>query len=302
MGDRRGFALAAALLVLALLSVLGTAGIESASLETQLSARDRDAGQARCVAEAALEEARSLAARGWGKIAPSGANQVRVITRSPPGLPWSDGRYVGFTLVDQAGSTFRVDSHTDGPNPTIHLIGGTPASGRFLLVRPGFSGSWQSGKLVVPDDVWALSSAVDTWTGWTLWNGAGEARVVSGSDTRFQVGLPGEVRLTLPSDPGAGPFTLSLHPWLRALAAGRTALPGDYDAPATPERWLRVFEDGGAILGAASVTASWCNAGQYRGTYRLTSAASAGRSASRSFLRIYRAGRPDQQVRDWSVQ
>ncbi|MBI5443264.1 MAG: hypothetical protein HY900_18875 [Deltaproteobacteria bacterium] len=302
MGNRRGFALAAAMMVLAVISVMGTAGIESATLEIQLSARDRDARQALCVAQAALEEARSYASRGWGKIVPSGINQVRVASLSPPGLPWSDNRYAGFTLVDQSGSSFTVVSHTDSPSPTIHVSGGTPAEGRFLLLRSGFLGTWQGGSLAVVDDGWALASSVDTWAGWLLWNGAGRAWRVTGSRTRFEVGKPGQVLLGLSSDPGPGPYVLSLHPWLSALASGKASLAGDFDSPRTPERWDRAFTADGITLGSASITATWSVSGQYADTYRLSTVATAGRSSCRASFRVYRPGRTDQQVRDWTVE
>ena len=57
MDSRRGFALAIALMILALLSVLGAAAVESLSIETRISAHDRDARAALYLAEAALGEA-----------------------------------------------------------------------------------------------------------------------------------------------------------------------------------------------------------------------------------------------------
>jgi type II secretory pathway pseudopilin PulG len=302
MGDRKGFALAATLMVLAVISLLGTVSLQSAAVETQLSARDRDARQALCVAQAGLEEARSCASRGWGKIKPAGSHGVTVVTPPPPGLSWSDGRYAGFTLIDEAGAAYPVAAHTDAPSPTIRLDGGTPVEGRFFLVRSGFPGTWSSGRLAVADDRWALASGVDTWAGWLLWNGAGEPRVVAGSDTHFPVGAPGEVRLRLASDPGPGPYTLSLHPWLAALASRKSSLPGDFDAPGTPDRWDRVFTAGGKTEGCASVTGTWSATGAYAGTYQLTAVATVGRISSRASLRVYRPGRPDQRVGDWVLR
>jgi type II secretory pathway pseudopilin PulG len=299
--EYRGFALVAVMMILAILSVLGVAGIQSAVVETQISARDRDARQALFVAQSALEEARSTAARGWGRIEVVSTGTVRVATPSPPGLSWSAERYRGFTLVDQNGASFTVTTHTADANPTLHVTPGTPAAGSFVLLRSDFSGAWNGSRLVVVDDAWALaSSAVSSpWAGWLLWNAAGEAKVVSASTTNFPVGLPAEVRLALSSDPGPGPYVLSQNPWLRALASGTSCLPGDQDAPGTPECWNRDFSADATLLGSAWVTTRWLTASS---SYRLTSVATAGLSRGEVSLRVHRAGRADQQARDWAIR
>ncbi len=129
-----GFALAAAMMVLALLSILAMAAVQSTSLEVQISARDRDARAALYAAEAGLEEARYYAARGWGKLVPATPpalpNQasVTVDTALPPALSWGTDLYAGFTLVDARGQGFAVVANSDAPSPriTVAAPGGSP--------------------------------------------------------------------------------------------------------------------------------------------------------------------------------
>ena len=303
MGNRRGFALVAAMMILALLSILGVAAIQSATLETQISARDRDARLALYLAQSALEEARYYAARGWGKVEAYGTGQVRVATPSLPGLDWSDSRYQACLLQDSQGERFPVASYTTGANPVLTVTGGTPAPGRFLLFRDSFTGTWSGSRLDVADAGWAAVSGVNTWAGWTLWDTGTtppSRYKVASSDTTL---APAAVRLTMSTAPTSptGPFLLSLNPWVSALVAG-SALPGDADT-STASAWDRVFySDTGAELGRGSVTARLITSGAYKGAHELEAAGRVDASQREATLHVYFAGLPDQRIRDWEVR
>ncbi len=301
---RNGFALAAAMMVLALLSVLGAAAIQSTTLEVKISAHDRDARTALYVAQAALEEARYYAARSWGKVsAPTlvtpGTATVSVTTPLAPGLAWGSGLYAGFTLVDRLGTRYPVldNGGTASPSLLLDTAGRPdPAAGPFVLVReiPPANTTWDGARLVVADTPWATVSSVDTWAGWTLWNGDGDAFPVSASAVDL-VATPAEVELSVPADPSPGPYTLTINPWVAALAGG-LALPGDADAD--PAAWDRTFSDaGGAPLGTASVTA----VSTAPGAYRITATGTTGTDWGRVEMQVKRAGWRSQTVGDWKV-
>jgi type II secretory pathway pseudopilin PulG len=300
MGNCRGFALAAAMMVLALLSILEVAAIQSTTLEVQISGRDRDSRLALYLAQSALEEARYYAARGWGKLGPA----ATVSTPSPPGLAWDGNRYKGFTLLDSQGDTFTVQSHTSGANPLLAMEAGTPAPGRFLLhkVITG-STSWSGNQLTVDDSGWTDVSGADTWIGWLLWDEAGKLYEVTHSGTT-PPGAPTRVVLTVSPSPSplpSGPYVLSRNPWLSALAAG-TAPAGDADS-ASPNTWDRVFfSASGQEIGTGRVTARLLRTGAYAGTYELAAAGEAGMSRREAALHVFQAGRPSQRVRDWKVR
>jgi type II secretory pathway pseudopilin PulG len=318
MESDRGFALAASLAVLALLSVLGAAAIQSTTLEVQISARDRDARSALYIAESALEEARYYAARGWGKITFSGVwvagsiADVTVATPLPPAsiLPWSANLYTGFRLYDSTGADFPVVGNTDTLPYRITIDSspnGEPSPGRFVLVReipspsvtPPETTSVSSNVLTVAG--WApasaLASGTDTWRGWTLWDSNGQPLQVEASTSDA---VSGVVTLAVPAGqtPGPGPYTLSINPWLAALT-GNSAPAGDAD-PSTPAAWDRTFTDNATpsnTLGSAGVTAQWVNPGEYR----MTSVGRTGMSSRKVSLLVHRGGRPDQRVGDWKV-
>lgn len=292
------------MMVLALLSILGMAAVQSTSLEVQISARDRDARAALYAAEAGLEEARYYAARGWGKIAPATPpalpNQanVAVTTALPPGLPWATDFYVGFTLVDSPGQSFPIVANGDALSPilTVSTAGGLgPAAGRFTVLRAIPSGAWDGVHLGVADGAWASTSGADTWRGWTLWDAGGTAHDVLGSSVTALTAPP-SVLLRLASAPGAGPYTLSVNPWLSALAAGQA--PAGDDAPGTAGVWDRALDDGaGHTLGTAALTARRTAAGVFE-VRSLGRAETAAREVS---LVVRRAGLANQQVGTWRV-
>ncbi len=318
MARERGFALAAALAVLALLSALGAAALQSTTLEVQISAHDRDGRGALCVATAALEEAGHFAARGWGTLRPRGAAfpleaELTSAWANPPGFSWSGQRFAGLTLVDEAGGEFRLTGHSgDGATPVILAVAaGTPASGRFTVERPPFAGTWTAPEVVVADGAavpdlaaWAVTAQANpnAFRHWLLWDLAtGRSFKVQGSS-----GNPAgpEVRLRLTAGlavpPAGTAFRLSYHPWLEALAGGSGA-PGD-EEPGTPSTWDRGF----APLGQGSVTARRVTSGAYRDTFELLARGvvlSGGRPMTRTAAaRVYRPGRSDQRVGDWSVR
>lgn len=292
MQPKNGFALAAAMMVLALLSVLGVAAIESTTLEVKISAHDRDARAALYVAEAALEEARYYTARGWGMIRPYSPEQVEVTTAMPAGFSW-DG-LAGFTLVDEGGVSYPIASVAGSPTLITMAPGsGDPKPGRFVIYRPIPPATWNAPYLDVNEPAWVPTSA--DYTGWLLWNGDGNSYKVQGTST---TGTDVRLRLST-SDPGPGPYALSLNPWLGALESG-TAPPEDART-ATPA-WDREF----GAMGRAEVNADRTTSGNYRGTYLLTSRGFvelAGVTLEReATLRVYGAGRPDQRVGDWTVR
>lgn len=302
MRTKGGFALAAAMMVLALLSVLGIAAVQSTTLEVQISAHDRDARAALYVAEAALEEARYYAARGWGKIEPGLPSQVRVATPTAgPADLWDGNRYAGFSLVDAAGATYLVQSHTDGPNAVVTVAAGDPASGRFVVYRgipnaADLAVTWDGGssELRIQNATWAVGTSAGRWDGWVLWNANGQGFPVLNSGWS---GPPETVWLELSGDPAPGPFRLALNPWVAALAAGQRP-PGDGNG-ATPA-WDRTFLDaGGNPAGSASVAGTNLGPGRYQ-LFSTGVAALQGRRAVS--LMVTRAGLPEQRLGDWKVE
>ncbi len=310
MKPNGGFALAAAMMVLALLSVLAIAATQSTTLETQISAHDRDARAALYVAEAALEEARYYTARGWGKIESHLSNQVHV--RTPLSGPvdfWQDNRYAGFALVDAAGAEYEIQEHTDVADPVITLVTGDPARGRFLIYRAiptptDLAVTWDgTSRLEVQNAAWAAATAPDRWNGWVLWNAAGEGLLVS--DSGVSLG-PDTVWLELPADPGAGPYRLALNPWVTALAAGQKP-PGDGDT--TTAAWDRSFTDaGGNPAGSAAVEATELtdpdghHSGYHLVSYGLVSTSPLHNAQRAVSLTVGRDGLPEQRIGDWKVE
>ncbi|GAB4280448.1 MAG: hypothetical protein Kow0092_36070 [Deferrisomatales bacterium] len=294
--SREGFALAASILFLALLSVLGAAAIQSTTLETKISAHDRDARLALYLAEAALEEARYYAARGWGKIAPPASwapgtpYWVEVTTPLPDDgslVPTAADAYRHFLLADRTGQTFNV-LHSAGPSgasPSMRLElqvspgGPFPEAGRFTLLGRiavgGFGptvnrrGQWEpSGaspgtlRVLDADDTWynvCAASGLD-WTGWTLWDNGGEVWAVSATSCAPSYV---DLQLTPIAGPAGAPPTLPAqlvrNPWLTWLAAATAAAPGDDDA-STADVWDRVYREGAGetarVIGRALVSAT----------------------------------------------
>lgn len=297
-----GFALAAAMMVLALLSVLAIAATQSTTLETQISAHDRDARAALYVAEGALEEARYYAARGWGKIESWVPGQVRVTTPiAGPADLWDSSRYAGFTLVDATGVSYTIASHTNGPNAVVTLVAGDPAPGRFVVLRdiPDTTDplvTWDAGtqELKVEDATWAVGTVAHRWNGWVLWNVGNQGFKVEDSNA---TAAPDTVWLRLSGDPGAGPYRLALNPWVDALAKGQHP-PGDGDA--TTAGWDRAFVDaGGNPAGQATVVATEQVA---PGSYELFSTGELEKGHRAVSLTVIRAGLPDQRLGDWKVE
>ncbi len=299
-----GFALAASLMILALLSVLATAAIQSTTLEVKISAHDRDARVAVALAEAALEEARYYAARIWGRLgtpAPTTPTEADVPVESslPPGTPWETDLYRGFTLYDRTGRGFPVNANNAdaaAPSLTVAVSDGVlPSEGRFSLVREIPAADVTGTRVSVPDTSWALVSSRDTWEGWVLWDADGNAYDVVASDTDFGT-TPARVVLDLSAEPGPLPYRLSRNPWLGALASGE-APEGDAD-PGSAETWDRAFSvSSGNPLGSAAVRAQAVEPG----VFRLVSTGAAGTGRGRAECRILRAGLPEQRLADWKV-
>jgi len=302
MKPNAGFALAAAMMVLALLSVLAIASTQSTTLETQISAHDRDARAALYVAEGALEEARYYAARGWGKMTGWLPNQVQVATPTAgPADFWDGNRYAGFTLVDATGASFGISSHSDGPNAVVTLVAGDPAPGRFVVLRdiPDTTDptvTWDAGaqQLLVEDATWAAGTAAGRWDRWVLWNAANQGFTVRDSGSTV---APDTVWLQLSAAPGAGPYRLALNPWVDALATGQHP-PGDGDT--TTAGWDRTFLDaGGSPAGQATVEAAALVAA---GRYELFSKGQLHNGHRAVSLAVTWVGLPEQRLGDWKVE
>lgn len=310
MGSTRGFALAATMMVLALLCVLGAMAMQSATLEVQISAHDRDARAALYVAEAALDEARYYVARGWGKVSPGlfsppqSLLDLTVTTAFPPGFSLATSRYTDFTLVDAAGRGFTVLDNSTG-SFTVDTTGVTapPAAGRFRLLREGISGVWDDSpkQLTVADPVWAAASGLtpDVWQGWLLWDSTSPPNAYP--VTASAVTVAGEVVLTVPSLSGAaasGTFSLTFHPWLHALTTGSVP-EGDVDG-ANGAIWDRVFvDDAGQELGRAGVQALPLPGAA--GSYTLLSRGGVGTRRHTVRLTVLRAGTATQGTGDWVI-
>ncbi|WP_025321363.1 pilus assembly PilX N-terminal domain-containing protein [Deferrisoma camini] len=299
--SREGFALATTMMLLAILSMLGAAAIQSTTLEVQISARDRDARTAAYVAEAGLEEARYYVARGWGKLgaataAAPGAVEVPALTPILPAVPWDSVSclYTGFTLYDASATAYAVQD-CSGPRGAARFrlaaAAGTPAAGRFFLVREIPAATVSGTDLEVTDPAWAVVSPPGTWDGWVVWDADDRAYRVVTSDRNS---VAGTVILRLDAAPGSGPYRMGRHPWIASLAAG-TAPPGDADS-SSADTWDRDFPVSGGT-GRASVRAEAGGPGEYR----VVSPSLVGRSRGLAQMVVRRTGLPEQAVTSWRV-
>ncbi len=299
--SRGGFALAATMMLLAILSVLGAAALQSTTLEVQISAWDRDARTAAYVAEAGLEEARYYVARGWGKLgsassAGPGAVEVSVPTPILPAVPWDSGSclYTGFTLYDASATAYTVQDCSGQRGAArfrLAVAVGTPAEGRFFLVREIPAATVSGTALEVPAPDWAVASSPGTWDGWVVWDGGDRAYRVVASD---RDSVAGTVILRLDASPGPGPYRMGRHPWIASLASG-AAPPGDA-ALASADTWDRDFPVAGGT-GRASVRAEASGPGEYR----VVSPGLVGRSRGLAQMVVRRTGLPEQAVTSWRV-
>ncbi|MDF1555840.1 MAG: pilus assembly PilX N-terminal domain-containing protein [Deferrisomatales bacterium] len=116
-------ALVAAMMVLALLATLTVAGISTSTLEVGIAANDRDAKQAFYLCEAGLEDAKYKIVRGWGTGSTTGGSfPDYVFTFDPATMPatvmsggaigWNDDQWVNFTLGDERGQQYGIQSNT----------------------------------------------------------------------------------------------------------------------------------------------------------------------------------------------
>ncbi|HSH68562.1 MAG TPA: pilus assembly PilX N-terminal domain-containing protein [Deferrisomatales bacterium] len=117
-------AMVAAMMVLALLAVLSVAGIATSTLEVRIAANDRDAKQAFYLCEAGLEDAKYKIVRGWGVGTGAGTAPTYTFTFDAGTMPdtvktggsigWSAGRWANFTLADQRGLEYRIQTNAAG--------------------------------------------------------------------------------------------------------------------------------------------------------------------------------------------
>lgn len=121
-----GVVLVAAMLLLALLSLLAVAGIGTSTLEVKISGHDRDAKQAFYLCEAGLENGKYKALNGWGKGDGGGVFPNFTFDFDSATLPaaiklgsgtvftWAADKWVNFTLVDERGLEYTINTNDSG--------------------------------------------------------------------------------------------------------------------------------------------------------------------------------------------
>jgi len=311
--NNSGIALPSAIMFLALMSVLGAAAIEFATLEVKISARDRDAKEALYIAEAALDEYKHYIARGWGEIGETGTSTVSIIT-SPLPFAFDADNYIGFTLIDKNLAGHTIEGKTSTPNE-IDLADSAPP-GNFWIVKEipaiGATVKWDAGpwRLEIFDAAWFLIPDPAQWSNWTLVNLSGGQKfdvLSSGSLTDYTVTPPDGIYLVTKTYPGSGPFILAYHPWLPALANGTSNnYPGDFDvSPGSEAEWNRSYALAPATNVEAIVTAQLLG----DGVYSLTSWSFMGLNQRGVSCRVYNSGAVHplltasarQKISDWKV-
>jgi len=142
-----GMVMVAAMMVLALLSLLAVSGIGTATLEVQIAAQDRNAKQAFYLAESGMEVAKFEILRGWGKGVGSGAAPNFQVDLDANDMPdetqasssansaWSDGKWEKFSLQDSTGRKYEITSNT--LSGSVYTITCTPIGGHTEIPADG---------------------------------------------------------------------------------------------------------------------------------------------------------------------
>ena len=209
-----GMVLVAALLVMALLSVLCVAGISSSSLEVKISGHDRDAKQSFYLCEAGLEKVKYEVYKGWGKgtgggTFPSFSFQFDAATMPDPvksggSIGWGtvSDKWQNFTLVDPRGFQYTIQANNTSYGITqCQGPAEAPMDGRASLFfaddANAFSGNGVAGagQMLVAGTPWAGGE----WSGYVLRDSAAAQFLVTGNtnNTLFLTGTPADGAFTI---------------------------------------------------------------------------------------------------------
>lgn len=173
--------LVAALMIMALLSVLCVAGIATSTLESTIAGNDRRAKQAFYLCEAGLEKAKYEILKGWGKVETVSGGPPYTITLDEDTMPdvvkgwWTVAdQWKNFTFVDSAGTEFVVQGSSASSPYTLTVDGGAaslaPQMGRATLYYAndgeiaGYVWDGTSASLTVPGAGWSDHQ----WNGYYL--------------------------------------------------------------------------------------------------------------------------------------
>jgi type II secretory pathway pseudopilin PulG len=244
--------LVAALMVLALLSILSVAAIATSTLEVKIAAHDRDAKQAFYLCEAALEKAKYEIVKGWGK----GIGGAGTFTFDASTLPavvqtwWTSNLWQNFTLVDRVGGRYQVTADDPASHGLTLDTSAQPQDGRASLFYASSGPLTVAGEpaggndLTVPGAAWAANQ----WRGHYL--------VELGTNAVFDVVSNTTDALTLstpPSSPGLSLY--ELQAW-RAAGSSLTLPPGipnaNWDASAFGSNLWYVRDSSDNVFGIAS--------------------------------------------------
>lgn len=125
-GKESGMVLVAAMLIMALLSILALAGVGTSTLEVKIAAQDRNSKQTFYLCEAAMEMAKFEINRGWGKPSVAGTSPNFTLTIQADDMPAAaltgsgkstaceDDKWENFTLEDNIGSHYTIENNTCG--------------------------------------------------------------------------------------------------------------------------------------------------------------------------------------------
>jgi hypothetical protein len=215
--------LVAALLVMAMLSLLGIAGLATSTLEVKIAGHDRDAKQAFYLAEAGLLRAQYEIVRGSGQGTgggPAGGPYTFAWDAEPSVVGgWAADKWVNFVLVDGRGVECTILAHASGGSFDITQCLGPlqPAAGRASLyyrnngVALSAAGVAGPNSMSVAGATWAL----DVWGGFRLRDSGGALYEITGNtaDTLDVTGNPanGSFQI-LRAVGGAGEFVFYANP------------------------------------------------------------------------------------------
>lgn len=215
--------LVAALLVMAMLSLLGIAGLATSTLEVKIAGHDRDAKQAFYLAEAGLLRAQYEIVRGAGQGVgggPAGGPYTFAWDAEPSVVGgWAADKWVNFALVDGRGVECTILAHASGGSFDVTQCLGPlqPAAGRASLYyrnnAVAFSavGAAGAGAMTVSGAGWGP----DIWGGYVLRDSAGALFGITGNtaDTLDLAGTPANGNFQiLRALGGANSFTFRANP------------------------------------------------------------------------------------------
>ncbi len=198
----RGMVLVAALMVLAMLSILAVAGVSTSTLEVKIAGHDRDAKQAFYLAEAGLIRAQYEVLKGWGK-GTGGAGTFAFaapLPALPASLAWAANKWTNFQLQDERGVDCTVATNT--------VAGGVTCAGAAAVASGSAHFYYRSSTTTVAGDAVGSVVTVTPSPGWVPdeWDGCW----VEIGGTTYDVTDNTADTLTLSPAPAAGPVIASL--------------------------------------------------------------------------------------------